>query len=455
MLEGYSLIVGFVIALTLLFLLIIKFKWDAYIALLVVALGLGLVSAIPTRELAGIIATGFGNTLAGVGILIGLGIIYGQLLASSGAIEKIAVSMLKAFGVKNSPYALAATATTVAIPVFFDAAFVILNKLVQSLALKTKLSLATLVGILAIGLIVSHSVIIPTPGPLVVADQTGVDIGVFFLYGLLVAVVATLVGGVIYSKTVGGRIPTGQRLADAEKEIAAAADIEQQKEISAWLSYVMLALPIVLILANTLMNNIIFRGNEDAFLPTVFALVGDKNVALLISVIAGIYVLKPYLREKPKVVLNKAFEASGMILLITGAGGAFGSVVQETGLGDQLIAVMQGLNMPALLLAFVFAQILRASLGSATVALITTSSILGPMAGELGVSPVLLGLAICAGGIGLSLPNDSGFWVVSKFGRLSMVETIKVWSIGGFVAGVTALSFIYLLSLASAYMPGL
>lgn len=266
---------------------------------------------------------------------------------------------------------------------------------------------------------------------------------------------ATLVGGVIYSKTVGGRIPTGQRLADAEKEIAAAADIEQQKEISAWLSYVMLALPIVLILANTLMNNIIFRGNEDAFLPTVFALVGDKNVALLISVIAGIYVLKPYLREKPKVVLNKAFEASGMILLITGAGGAFGSVVQETGLGDQLIAVMQGLNMPALLLAFVFAQILRASLGSATVALITTSSILGPMAGELGVSPVLLGLAICAGGIGLSLPNDSGFWVVSKFGRLSMVETIKVWSIGGFVAGVTALSFIYLLSLASAYMPGL
>ncbi|MFP7333016.1 hypothetical protein SFC23_06575 [Shouchella clausii] len=145
MLEGYSLIVGFVIALTLLFLLIIKFKWDAYIALLVVALGLGLVSAIPTRELAGIIATGFGNTLAGVGILIGLGIIYGQLLASSGAIEKIAVSMLKAFGVKNSPYALAATATTVAIPVFFDAAFVILNKLVESLALKTKLSLATLV----------------------------------------------------------------------------------------------------------------------------------------------------------------------------------------------------------------------------------------------------------------------------------------------------------------------
>ncbi|ALA52312.1 gluconate:H+ symporter [Shouchella clausii] len=455
MLEGYSLIVGFVIALTLLFLLIIKFKWDAYIALLVVALGLGLVSAIPTRELAGIIATGFGNTLAGVGILIGLGIIYGQLLASSGAIEKIAVSMLKAFGVKNSPYALAATATTVAIPVFFDAAFVILNKLVQSLALKTKLSLATLVGILSIGLIVSHSVIIPTPGPLVVADQTGVDIGVFFLYGLLVAVVATLVGGVIYSKTVGGRIPTGQRLADAEKEIAAAADIEQQKEISAWLSYVMLALPIVLILANTLMNNIIFRGNEDAFLPTVFALVGDKNVALLISVIAGIYVLKPYLREKPKVVLNQAFEASGMILLITGAGGAFGSVVQETGLGDQLIAVMQGLNMPALLLAFVFAQILRASLGSATVSLITTSSILGPMAGELGVSPVLLGLAICAGGIGLSLPNDSGFWVVSKFGRLSMVETIKVWSIGGFVAGVTALGFIYLLSLASAYMPGL
>lgn len=455
MLTGNGLILGFVVALIVLFVLIIKFKWDAFIALLVTAIGIGLVSSIPSREVPNVIAEGFGATLTGVGILIGLGIIFGQFLAASGAIEKIASSMLRVFGVKNSPYALAATSTTVAIPVFFDAAFIILNKLIQSLSIKTKISLATFVAILAIGLIVSHSLIIPTPGPLVVADQMNTDIGVFFLYGLLVAIPATLVGGVMYGKFIGKRIPNGTRLDDAEEEIEAGAETTSSKEIPTWLAYALLALPIVLILSNTVMNNVVFIDNQEALLPTIFATVGDKNMALLISVIVAMFVLPKYIKESTSSVFKQAFEASGMVVLITGAGGAFGRVVQETGLGDLLINLMQGFNMPALLLGFVFAQILRASLGSATVALVTTASILGPMVLELGVSPVLLGLAICAGGIGLSLPNDSGFWVVSKFGRLTVSETLRVWSIGGFIAGLTALTFIFLLSAFSGFLPGL
>ncbi|WP_099303760.1 GntP family permease [Bacillus sp. Marseille-P3800] len=454
MLTGNGLIIGFLVALIILFVLIIKFKWDAFISLLVVAIGIGLVSAIPTRDVPNVIAEGFGATLTGVGILIGLGIIFGQFLAASGAIEKIASSMLRAFGIKNSPYALAATSTTVAIPVFFDAAFIILNKLVQSLSIKTKISLATFVAILAIGLIVSHSLIIPTPGPLVVADQMGTDIGIFFIYGLLVAIPATLVGGVLYGKFIGKRIPNGNRLDDAIEDIEN-VDTAVSSEIPTWLAYAMLALPIVLILSNTLMNNVVFRDAQDQWLPTLFATVGDKNMALLISVIVAMFVLPKYIKESTSTVFREAFEASGMVVLITGAGGAFGRVVQETGLGDLLINLMQGLNMPALLLGFLFAQILRASLGSATVALVTTASILGPMAMDLGVSPVLLGLAICAGGIGLSLPNDSGFWVVSKFGRLTVSETLRVWSLGGFVAGVTALVFIFLLSAISGFLPGL
>ncbi|WYP25933.1 gluconate:H+ symporter [Alkalihalobacillus sp. FSL W8-0930] len=454
MLTGTGLIIGFIVALIVLFVLIIKLKWDAFIALLVVAIGIGLISNIGVRDLPGVIADGFGGTLAGVGILIGLGIIFGQFLAASGAIEKIASSMIRAFGVKRSPIALSATATTVAIPVFFDAAFIILNKLVQSLSIKTKISLATFVAILAIGLIVSHSLIIPTPGPLIVADNTGSDIGVFFLYGLLVAIPATLVGGVLYGKFIGKRIPNGDRLNDITEEIEETEPVAGRKEMPTWLAYAMLALPIVLILSNTLMN-VVFIENPEHIIPTFFAFIGDKNTALLISVIVALFVFRPYLKEDSKTVMTQAFESSGMILLITGAGGAFGKVVQETGIGDLLIGMMQGVNMPVLLLAFLFAQLLRAALGSATVALITTSTILGPMAVELGASPVLLGLAICAGGIGLSLPNDSGFWVVSKFGRLTMMETLRVWSLGGFIAGLTALGFIYFLTMFQAVLPGL
>ncbi|MDQ0206886.1 GntP family permease [Alkalicoccobacillus murimartini] len=454
MLTGTGLIIGFVAALIVLFILIIKFKWDAFISLLVVAIGIGLMSNITVRDLPGVIADGFGGTLAGVGILIGLGIIFGQFLASSGAIEKIASSMIKAFGVKRSPLALSATATTVAIPVFFDAAFIILNKLVQSLSIKTKISLATFVAILAIGLIVSHSLIIPTPGPLIVADNTNSDIGIFFLYGLLVAIPATLVGGVLYGRFIGKRIPDGDRLSDVTEDLEEVQQDSTKKEIPTWIAYAMLALPIVLILSNTLMN-VVFINNPEHIIPTFFAFIGDKNTALLISVIVALFVFKPYMKEDSKTIMTQAFESSGMILLITGAGGAFGKVVQETGIGDLLINMMQGVNMPVLLLAFLFAQLLRAALGSATVALITTSTILGPMAAELGASPVLLGLAICAGGIGLSLPNDSGFWVVSKFGRLSMMETLRVWSLGGLIAGLTALGFIYFLTMFQNYLPGL
>lgn len=454
MLTGNALIVGFVVSLILLFILIIKFKWDAFVSLLIVALGLGLVSSIPAKEVPGIMAGGFGSTLTGVGILIGLGIIFGQFLASSGAISKIASGMLRAFGVKKSPYAMAATSITVSIPVFFDAAFIILHKLIQNLSIKTKISLSTFVTILAIGLITAHSLIIPTPGPLVVADQTGSDIGIFFLYGLLVAIPAVLVGGVIYGKFIGKKITNEGRL-DASEVV----DLEEgkdpnRKEISTGLSFGMLALPIVLILSNTVVG-LLFKENPDHIVNTFFSTIGDKNVALLISVIVAMFVLKPYIQEDSKTIFADAFNQSGMVILITGAGGAFGKVVQETGIGDLIINLMQGLSMPALLLAFLFAQILRASLGSATVALVTTSAIMGPMAVELGVSPVLLGLAICAGGIGLSLPNDSGFWVVSKFGRLSMTETLKVWSIGGFFSGVTALIAVYILSMFTGILPGL
>ncbi|WP_339258904.1 gluconate:H+ symporter [Lysinibacillus sp. FSL K6-3209] len=453
MLTGHTLIFGFVLALIVLFVLIIRFKWDAFVSLLVVALGLGLLSGIPAKEIPGIIATGFGNTLAGVGILIGLGILFGQFLASSGAINKIATGMLSVFGVKKSPYAIAMTSITVSIPVFFDAAFIILHKLIQNISLKTKIALSTFVAILSIGLITAHSLIIPTPGPLVVADQTGSDIGVFLLYGLLVSIPGVLVGGVMYGKFIGKRIANNGRLDDYEMS-EGNSTIADRKEISTVLSFSILALPIILILSNTFMN-LLFRGNPEHFVPTFFSVIGDKNVALLISLVVAMFALKPYIKEDSKTVFAKAFNQSGLVILITGAGGAFGKVVQETGIGDLLIAMMQGLNMPALLLAFLFSQILRASLGSATVALVTTSAIMGPIATELGVSPVLLGLAICAGGVGLSLPNDSGFWVVSKFGRLSITETIRVWTIGGFLSGVTVLLFVYILSIFQGILPGL
>jgi len=453
--TGGLLILIFFLSLAVLFLLILKFKWEPFLALLAVAIATGLAVGIPYTKLPGMVTTGFGNTLAGIGIVIGLGVMFGELLAASGAIERIAESLIKAFGVKRSPLSIAATGTVVSIPVFFDAAFVILINLIRKISEKTKISFITFITALAIGLIVAHSLVPPTPGPLVVAENTKAGLGYFILYSLIVTIPAVLVGGWWYGVRVGKNKPH-YRSAEASfgmNETAAASEqsLPQGRQIGTGLSYFLLMLPIGLILLNTVVG-LIFPKTAIA---NFFTFVGEKNLALFISVLVAAFTLRPYLKDSTQNLYTKAIASAGLIILITGAGGAFGAVVKGSGIGDYLVKVMTEWNMPILLLGFLFSQILRASLGSTTVALVTTSSILGPMVVELGASPVLLGLAISAGGVGLSLPNDSGFWVVNKFGNLTVPETIKSWTIGGTLAGLTALAAIYVLSLFQGVLPGL
>lgn len=445
MVTGNLLIVIFIAALLFLFFLILKVKIEPFVALIGVAFLTALAVRIPIAEISTVVATGFGDTLMSVGILIGLGVIFGQLLAASGAVEKIAQSILNVFGIKKSPAGLALTGTAVSIPVYFDAAFVILSGLIKSLSEKTKLPAVTFVTALAVGLIVSHSTIIPTPGPMIVAENTGSDLGLFIVYGLLIAIPATLIGGYLYGIFIGKRMKF-----DKDIDIEAAEAQTYKKEISTGLSFFMLGLPILLIVGNTVTQMVA----PDTTLANIFGFIGDKNIALFISVVVAIILLKPYIVQDYSSLYNEAINSAGVILLITGAGGAFGAVINESGIGDHLITVMQGWNIHIFLLAFIFTQILRASLGSSTVALVTTSSILGPQVAALGVSPVLLGLAICSGAIGLSLPNDSGFWVVNKFGKLTITQTLKAWSLGGFIAGLTGLGVVYILYLLSPILPG-
>ncbi|MCG1009634.1 GntP family permease [Salinicoccus sp. ID82-1] len=434
------LLILFILALAILFLLILKFKIEPFIALLIVSFGLALAVRIPISEASSIIADGFGSTLAGVGILIGLGIVFGQFLAKAGAVEKIAEGILSLTGSRKSPAGLALTGTIVSIPVFFDAAFVILNRVIRSLSTRTGIARITFVTALAVGLIVSHSMVIPTPGPLVVAENVGVDLGIFLIAGIFVAVVATLVGGYGYGMFIGRRMKH-----EAEEEADDMAEApeahEPVKQISKKLSFGLIALPIVLILSNTMAELFIPENPLSAF----FAFVGDKNVALLIAVLVALVVLRPYIAGEYKIQFNQSMQDAGSILLITGAGGAFGAVINASGMGDYLIEMMTSWNIHILLLAFIFTQILRASLGSSTVALVTTSSILGPQIADLAVSPVLLALAICSGAIGLSLPNDFGFWVVNRFGRLTVTQTLQAWSLGGFIAGLTGLGLVYIM----------
>ena len=450
MVTGPLLLVVFVIALAILLISIIKFKANPFLALFGTAILTGFLVRMPIDKIGSTISADFGGTLGGIGIIIGLGIILGRLLAEANATDQIADTMLAKVGEKRSPLALALSGYLISIPVFQDAAFVILMPLAKKLSKITGTSLLTMITALGVGTIVTHALVIPTPGPVAVAGNMGVDFGIFLIYAAIVALPAVLVGGVFYAKTMANRPATINPEAEAAFE-ASHAD-SSGKRPSASLSFGLLLFPIILILVGSIMS---FMLPKESAAAGFFRFIGDKNLAVFLGVILAGFKLKPYIKAKFNDIIIEAAASAGMIFLITGAGGGFGRVITESGIGKYMVDTMSVWSISPIILAFILSQILRTGQGSTTVALITTSAILGPVAMQMGASPVLVGLAACAGGIGLSMPNDSGFWVVSRFGGISVQDTLRTWTAGGTIAGVTALGMILLLSAFSGFLPGL
>lgn len=449
MVTGSLLLVIFLVAIAFVLVTILVFKINPFIVLLLGGVLTGFLVGMPIDKIGSTLASGFGGTLTGVGIVIGLGIVLGQILAEAHATDQIANSLVKRVGDKRSPLAINFAGYLIAIPVFFDAAFVIFEPLIRRLSQKTKIPYITYVTSLAVGLIVTHSMVIPTPGPVAVAGNMGVDFGFFVLYSIIVSLPAGLIGGYVFGTYLGKKSKT---TLIPQEDIVEKKETDTKVKPSTTLSLSVLLLPVLLILLGSIMSLLL---PKDTGMARFFGFIGDKNVALLIGVLVAMLALKKFIKRTMDEVIVTAVGSAGMIFLITGAGGSFGKVIQSSGIGDYLVVLFTQFNMPLILLGFILSQILRSSLGSTTVALVTTSSILGPVVTNMGGSGVLVGLAICAGGVGLSLPNDSGFWVVSRYANISVQDTLKSWTLGGTIAGVTALIIILILSLFTNVLPGL
>lgn len=451
------LLVAFFIALAFVLISIMKFKMHPFLSLMLGGIIMGVCCQMQLTTIASTLASGFGNTLGSIGIIILWGIVLGNLLHKSGCTNQIANLMLKIAGQKNSPLAVALTGYIVSIPVFFDAAFVILVNLVKQLSRKGKVPFITLVTSLGVGLIVTHAMVIPTPGPLTVVGNMGGNIGAFFVYGAIIALIAVFVAGVIYAKMLGNREAYKNDFANAFDDIEEVETTASKNAPSGGMGIFLIFFPILLILIGTLGKQMFTEG----FMFQLMGFIGDKNIALMIGAIVAYAALRKFLEGNLDSFITDSAKDAGIIFLITGAGGSFGSIINATGIGDQLVAAMSGwtgatASLALICIAWLISQILRAAQGSTTVALTTTSAIFAPLVAGLGtVSPILVGLAICAGGIGVSLPNDSGFWVVNRFSKFSLRQTIDCWTIGGTVAGVTSLVVILILSFFQTMLPGL
>ncbi|MGF6989328.1 GntP family gluconate:H+ symporter [Lachnospiraceae bacterium PF1-21] len=429
--ESTRMLLGLVIGIALMIVLVMKTKVHTFIALLLAAIVTGLIGGMSPVDitladgtvqvgLMTAIKDGFGNTLKSTGIIIGLGVMMGGILEKSGAAEKLAYTFIKAVGKKKEEWALAITGWFISIPVFADSAIVIFAPLCKALSKVTGKSVVGLALALAAGLQLTHCMVPPTPGPLTAAGMLNVDVGQMIMLGALLSV-PMLIVAVFYCQYIGKKIYQipldngGYERKEFRPEYLKSMEeldkIMGEKELpSLWNSMAPIIIPLILILTKTVYN--LVGGMDSAIINYTIELFGEPIIALGIGTILAIYGLVK--KEENKTVLGMmdgAIKDTGIIMLITGAGGCLGNVIKVSGIGNALGELVLGWPIPAILIPFIIAALMRIALGSATVAITTAASLTAPLMAAIGVNPVLLAQACCVGAISFSYFNDSGFWV--------------------------------------------
>ena len=442
-------------------------KLNAFVSLLACAYGTGLLALLTyagseapegfasLADVSNCITNNFGSTLGSIGIVTGLGVMLGMFMYESGGIDNIVDKVLKAVGPKRSQYAVSVAGFITGIPVFGDVVYIMFAPMLRVLSRKTGYSMAAYGCAISVATTCTFALVLPTAPPLAVAAAMDINVGIFFFYALISAFVGMFVGGIIYGGIVNKQDQKAGKtwdFSDLDAELAANAAKETQTKMGAGKAMSILLVPIFLILIGSFSA---FLLPEDSTLLAALSFLGGKNVAMTIGVLYAAFISRKYLPRSITEIMSDGADKVGLILLITGAGGAYGGVLKACGIANLITGTLQGFHMPILIMCFVIAQVLRIATGSTTVALTTTAAIVSSAAAASGISPILCAIAVCAGGIGLSLPNDSGFWAISRFFHLNEVDTIRGWTLGGFVAGVAILIFVCLLSLCQGFLPGL
>lgn len=446
-------VLGLVIGVIVLVFLVVRTKVHAFPALIIAASIVGLVGGLAPTDVAEAITTGFGNTLAVIGLVIGFAVMLGKILEAAGASERLAYSFLRLFGRRREELSLSFTGYVVSIPVFVDSAFVILSPLARALSGKTGKSAVALGVALAVGLSATHHAVPPTPGPLAVAGIYGVDVGAMILWGLVLSI-PLVFAGVAYAKWIGHRIyqlpsdePEQEWYRPEETQSYSETDTDDSDDNlpSLTMSVAPIAVPIILILGNTTLSALELSSGIFGYIQFL----GNPVIAVGLGLIIAIYGLYGHASRRDTLdKMEEGLRSAGIILVVTGAGGALGNVLRESGAGDYMGELIAGTGLPAIMLPFVIASIVRFIQGSGTVAMITGASISAPIIGGLDVNLVLAAQAACLGALVFSYFNDSLFWVVNRLlGIKDVKEQILVWSVPTTV--IWAVAFVELL-IASA-----
>ncbi|GHC49233.1 GntP family permease [Roseibacillus persicicus] len=421
--------IAVLVAVVFLLGLILWLRLQAFVALLVGALFFAVIVGMPMGEITDTVVSGMGSSLGLVSILIGLGAIFGILLEHSGGAQILAKRMIATFGEKNASWALVVAGFLISIPVFLDVALVILAPLLLALARTQKKPMLAFGLPLLAGMAVTHAFVPPTPGPIIVAQNIGAELGWVILFGAIVGLPAAALAGPIWAKWIVPRM----NLAIPEPRTEEEKD-EEGDPVSFGLVLALIGIPIALIVSSAVTDTVLGKVDRAAWHETL-AFVGHPIVALLIVTLLSMYLLgtrRGVDREELMHLATKALGPAGIIILVTGAGGVFKQVLVDSGAGEALAREMAGTAIGPITLAWLLATVVRVTQGSATVSMIAASALMAPLLEPMKMGQADLALvvvAIAAGATTLSHVNDSGFWLISRYLRITEKETLRSWSV--------------------------
>ncbi|WP_027956007.1 MULTISPECIES: GntP family permease [Halobacillus] len=439
------------IGIVALLILIMGLKLNTFVSLIIVSFGVAVLLGMPLTDIVPTIEAGLGGTLGHLALIFGLGAMLGKLITDAGGAQRIAMTFVNKFGEKNIQWAVVAASFIIGIALFFEVGLVLLIPIVFAISRELRVSILYLGIPMAAALSVTHGFLPPHPGPTVIAGEYGADLGEVLLYGIIIAVPTVILAGPIFTKMAKKIVP------DSFKKQGNIASLGEQKSFKLeetpgfGISVFTAMLPVILIAISTIITLIQeTMGVESGGFLSVINLIGNASTAMIISLLVAVYTMGIARNIPMKDVMDScstAIAQIGMMLLIIGGGGAFKQVLIDGGVGDYVAQMFEGSSMSPLLLAWIIAAILRISLGSATVAALTTVGLVTPLLGQTDVNLALMVLSTGAGSLIASHVNDAGFWMFKEYFGLTMKETFATWTLLETIISVAGLGFVLLFSL--------
>lgn len=443
--DPVRLIAAAVVGIAVLLILIIRFKLHPIISMMLSAVIIGVGAGMPLSMISETVEKGVGKTLQGIALLVGLGSMFGGILEASGGAQKIAETLIDKFGQKKAGWALGITGLVIGTTVFFEAGVVVLIPLVFSVVRTTKKSTLYYAIPLLAGLASGYAFVPPSAGSVLTANALDVNLGMMIMVGVPTAIISMLIAGIIWGGFIGNKIFAA--LPEDGNE-----NVHSEKELPPFgLVLSVVLIPLVLILLGTISKYVtILQPVAD-----ILGFVGKPFFALTIATLAAMYFLgirRGFTGAQIKAIFDKSLKPTGMILLVIASGGVIRWMLQDSGLGNIIGPILESSSMPLILIAFLIALLVRASVGSSIVAMTMASGIMASMPAVMETSMLYraaMCCAICGGATALSHVNDAGFWLVGTFLHIDEKTTLKSWTVMETLIGISALIVSMIISIVA------